>query len=94
MVLLDALGRRWTLRILWELNGGRLSFRALRSRCDDISPSVLNSRLKLLRSLGFVDLNASGYGLTPVGADLGGKFAELDQWATDWAEKRRDRTEP
>ena len=29
MAALDLLGRRWALRILWELRAGALSFRAL-----------------------------------------------------------------
>src|SRR5207237_3071394 len=41
MALLDLLGRRWALRILWEARHGPLSFRALRERCDGMSPSVL-----------------------------------------------------
>ena len=35
MVLLDLLGRRWALRILWELRGGALTSRALRTACDE-----------------------------------------------------------
>ena len=34
MAALDLLGRRWALRVLWELRGGPLSFRELRARCD------------------------------------------------------------
>ena len=44
MALLDLLGRRWALRMLWELREGGLSFRALQERCDGVSPSVLNTR--------------------------------------------------
>ncbi|MEE3100938.1 MAG: helix-turn-helix domain-containing protein [Pseudomonadota bacterium] len=86
MVLLDALGRRWSLRILWELRGGaRRSFRDLRAACDDISPSVLNDRLKQLRGLALVELGPEGYALTAQGADLGAKLNDLDAWAKDWA---------
>jgi DNA-binding HxlR family transcriptional regulator len=49
MALLDLLGRRWALRILWELRDGPRTFRALRLACDDASPSVLNARLRELR---------------------------------------------
>ena len=52
MVLLDLLGRRWTLRILWELREGALTSRALRTACDEASPTVLNERLKELREAG------------------------------------------
>ena len=40
MALLDLLGRRWTLRIVWELREDRaLTSRALRSACDEASPT-------------------------------------------------------
>jgi hypothetical protein len=45
MRLLDVLGKRWTLRVLWELRDERLTFRELRERCDDVSPTSLNHRL-------------------------------------------------
>ncbi len=34
MALLDLLGRRWMLRIIWELRNGPLTSRALRQACD------------------------------------------------------------
>ena len=85
MVLLDHLGKRWTLRILWELRVGRLTFRALRSICDDVSPTLLNTRLKELRVLALVDLADTGFGLTPAGQELVAQFTHLDQWAEKWA---------
>jgi DNA-binding HxlR family transcriptional regulator len=52
MALLDLLGRRWVLRILWELRDSRAaSFRELQSRCGDVSSSVLNQRLRALHGL-------------------------------------------
>src|SRR5260370_11306397 len=54
MVLLDLLGRRWTLRILWELREAALTSRALREACDDASPTVLQARLADLREAGFL----------------------------------------
>ena len=89
MVLLDLLGQRWALRILWELRDGRLTFRHLQSRCDAVSPSVLNARLKTLRSGGIVDLEADGYGLTASGRELGEQLVNLDVWARKWARSRR-----
>ena len=49
MALFDLLGRRWALRVIWELSQETLSFRALRERCDSMSTSVLNERLSELR---------------------------------------------
>lgn len=89
MVLLDALGRRWALRILWELRGGgACTFRALREACDEVSPAVLNERLGELRELGLVELGDEGYRLTRAGASLGEQLLVLDAWATQWAASR------
>ncbi len=88
MLLLDVLGQRWTLRVLWELRDGRQSFRALRERCDAVSPTVLSQRLKQLRELGLIDLAGDGYGMTGDGAELGKMLAQLDIWAERWAEAR------
>lgn len=85
MVLLDILGQKWTLRILWELSAGCVSFRQLRGMCDDVSPTLLNNRLKQLRDLRFVALEDCGYRLTGQGEDLVEHFARLDRWAQDWA---------
>lgn len=85
MVLLDVLGRRWVLRILWELSSSRANFRTLRKRCDDASPTILNKRLKELRELQLVDLNEQGYGLTDMGNELAQQFTKLHLWAENWA---------
>ena len=53
MAALDLLGRRWSLRMLWELRDGPLGARSLRERCDGMSPSVLYDRLGELTDLGF-----------------------------------------
>ena len=50
MAALDLLGRRWALRLLWELRGGPVGARALRERCDGMSSSVLYERLTELRT--------------------------------------------
>lgn len=84
MVLFDALGRRWALRILWELRSERLNFRALRTRCAEISPTVLNQRLKDLRDLALVDHDGDGYGLTDWGRELGEELLVLSDFATRW----------
>jgi DNA-binding HxlR family transcriptional regulator len=82
MRLLDLLGRRWALRVLWELREGPLSFRALRERCEDVSPSSLNTRLRELRDAGIVVLDrTSGYALTSSGRALLPTLGALDGWA-------------
>ncbi len=84
MALLDLLGRRMTLRILWELRDRRLTFRALQEAADT-NPSVLNSRLAELREAGLVAHGADGYALTPHGQSLLATFLPLHAWADQWA---------
>lgn len=90
MVILDLLGRRWTLRILWELyQNGPSSFRVLQKLCGDVSPTVLNSRLKELREAGIVELrNGEGYFITEEGAALSKSINQLNVWSKGWAERR------
>ncbi len=64
MAALDLLGRRWALRILWELRAGALPFRALRTACGDVSPAVLNTRLAELRDAGLLESTSAGYATT------------------------------
>jgi DNA-binding HxlR family transcriptional regulator len=86
MALLDLLGRRWALRIGWELReGGPLSFRELQRRCDAMSASVLAERLAELREARIVELDRDGYRLTPLGGELAETLAQLDIWAEGWA---------
>ena len=90
MALLDLLGRRWSLRILWQLREGPLTSRALREACDGASPTVLQARLSELRQAGFVELiPSSGYGLTAAGRELLETFLPLHRFAERW-NKRKD----
>src|SRR5882672_11295771 len=90
MALLDLLGRRWSLRIIWELRDDRsLTSRALRAACDQASPTVLQARLSDLREAGFVELiPASGYRLTELGKDLFETFLPLHRFAERWSKVR------
>jgi len=86
MALIDLLGRRWALRVIWELREARLSFRALQEACDGVSPTVLNDRLRELREVRLVDLaDSGGYGLTPMGRELLAVFLPLVEWSKRWA---------
>lgn len=87
MALLDLLGRRWTLRIVWEMRDKRaLTSRELRAACDDASPTVIQARLAELREAGFVEKReAGGYRLTPQGNELLGTFMPLHRFADKWS---------
>jgi DNA-binding HxlR family transcriptional regulator len=87
MALLDLLGRRWTLRILWELRRGPFTFAELQRRCDTMSPSVLNQRISELRDARIIANTAGGYQLTAEGGSLLVSIAPLDDWARRWARR-------
>ena len=84
MAALDLLGRRWALRVLWELRAGPLGFRELQERCDGMSSSVLRTRLVELMDAGLISQD-NAYILTPLGRDLGAAIRPLSRWAERWA---------
>jgi DNA-binding HxlR family transcriptional regulator len=85
MALLDLLGRRWVLRILWELRDGAVpTFRELQQRCDGVSSSVLTERLSELRQAGIVERGDDGYQLTDRGRDLLALLQPMERWAASW----------
>ncbi len=85
MALLDLLGRRWTLRVLWELRRGPLTFAELQRRCDAMSPSVLNQRISELREARIILHTQGGYRLTAEGKKLLESISPLTEWARRWA---------
>lgn len=92
MALLDLLGRRWTLRIIWELRDTALTSRALREVCDDASPTILQTRLAELRDAGLVELQSGGgYRLTKIGNELLETFLPLHHFAERWRKQQETR---
>ena len=88
MALLDLLGRRWSLRIIWELRETSLTSRALRTACDEASPTVLQTRLSELRGAGLVELMpGDGYRLTEMGKELFENFLPLHRFAERWSKR-------
>lgn len=85
MALLDLLGRRWVMRIIWELRDTPLTFRELRERCDAMSPTVLNQRLHELRETSIIETAESGgYTLSQPGRDLLQAMMPLLHWSDEW----------
>jgi len=85
MALLDLLGRRWVLRIVWELREEPRRFRELQDLIG-ASPTIVNSRLTELREAKLVELDAdSGYRLTVLGKELLRLFLPLHVWSEKWA---------
>mgnify|MGYP005810684385 CR=1 FL=1 len=85
MALLDLLGRTWSLGILWNLSMGPATFRELQQRCEKISPTLLNTRLKELRVLQLIEVQNSGYQLSNQGTELFKIIAPLGEWSSQWA---------
>jgi DNA-binding HxlR family transcriptional regulator len=85
MVLLDLLGRRWTLRIVWELREEAMRFRELQDAIG-ASPTIINTRLAELREAKLVELDeAAGYRLTGLGRELLALMLPLHRWSEKWA---------
>ena len=79
---LELAGRRWALRIAWELRVGPLNFRALRAACGGVSPSVMQRRLHELRDEGVIEkIPGLGYRLSASGEKLFQVLARLENWS-------------
>ncbi len=89
MALLDLLGRRWALRLIYELHGeSPLGFADLQARAAGISPSVLSQRLRELTDAGLVAVGDDGrYAPGPDEAELARILMNLDAWAKRWARR-------
>ncbi|ARF53705.1 transcriptional regulator [Streptomyces gilvosporeus] len=86
MAALDLLGRRWALRVIWELQQEPAGFRELRRRADGMSSSVLTDRLRELTEVGIVTTGADGvYHLTELGDALRPSLEPLRVWADRWS---------
>lgn len=91
MALLDLLGRRWTLRVLWELREGPVKFRDLAQRSDEMSQSVLSKRLKELEAARLVVAGEDGWRLSESGAELLQLLLPLSRFSTRWAAAIQER---
>ena len=77
---LELLGRRWALRLVWELRRSALTFSELRERTG-ISPSVLSARLGELGGARVLEREGGRYRLSGRGRELARLLYELNRWA-------------
>jgi len=91
MALFDLLGRAWAMGIVWQLKDGPYTFRQLQVACENVSPSLLNRRLKELRATGIISHGPGGYQLTPIGIELFERLQPLGTWADQWAAQPQHR---
>ena len=92
--LLDLLGRRWALRLVWDLRRDALTFSELRDRIG-ISPSVLSRRLRDLDDAGVVERTSGRrYLLTANGRELARVLYDLNRWAEATARSAEEVSRP
>ncbi len=87
MALFDLVGRTWAMGVIWQLQNGPYTFRDLQARCESISPSILNSRLKDLREADIVERTLEGYQLTKRGNELIELLKPFGEWSRNWAQE-------
>jgi DNA-binding HxlR family transcriptional regulator len=87
MATLDLLGRRWVLRLIWEMREKPCGFRELQANCEGLSPSVLSKRLKELQLAGVVEQDDDArWLLTPLGKSLQPAIKAMSDWSKRWEE--------
>lgn len=87
MALFDLLGRSWCMGVLWQSVGVPYTFRELQELCDNISPTVLNTRIKDLCEVGLLERTIDGYILTNQGNKLIELLNPFDQYSANWAKE-------
>jgi DNA-binding HxlR family transcriptional regulator len=93
---LEILGERWTLLIVRELLMGATRFNEMQRGLNQISPSILTSRLNDLANAGIVirkkipGQRGYEYFLTEMGKDLYPVVSNLGEWGMRWARGKMD----
>jgi len=87
----EIVGDKWTMLILRELLLGTYRFNDFQRSMSRISPTVLNSRLKMLEDKGVIikkrqsGMKGHEYRLTPMGRELEPVVDGLSIWGMKWA---------
>jgi len=86
--VINRIGDRWSLLVLYALEAGTLRFQELRRAVDGISQKMLTQTLRLLERDGLVAREIYPtvpprveYSLTPMGRSLSGHIAGIREWA-------------
>lgn len=84
-VLLDLLGRRWAITVLWSLRAGRLTYGQLKAQDPRISHGTLSTRLRELQDARLIETAPDGgYHLSTRGEELVAIWQPLSAWAIEW----------
>ena len=86
--VVNRIGDRWSLLVLYALEGGTLRYQQLRREVDGVSQKMLTQTLRILERDGLVhrEIFASvpprvEYSLTPLGRGLAERIAVIREWA-------------
>jgi DNA-binding HxlR family transcriptional regulator len=86
--VVNRIGDRWSLLVLYALDGGTLRFAELRRTVEGVSQKMLTQTLRLLERDGLVRREVFAtvpphveYSLTPLGRSLAAKIAGIREWA-------------
>ena len=86
--VINRIGDRWSLLVLYALEAGTLRFQELRRTVDGVSQKMLTQTLRLLERDGLVHRQVYAtvpprveYSLTPLGRSLAGHIAGIREWA-------------
>lgn len=92
----SVLCERWTLQIIREMLLGVTRFSDFQKYLPKLSPTLLNSRLRMLEDEGIIiktkvpEKKGSQYQLTPAGKALGPVISELGKWGMQWVFESMD----
>jgi DNA-binding HxlR family transcriptional regulator len=73
--------------VVWQLQNGPFTFRELQEKCESISPSLLNSRIKELKKADIVERTLDGYQLTKRGNSLIRLIRPFGEWSRKWQKR-------
>jgi len=86
----SVLCERWTLQIIREMLLGASRFSEFQTYLPRLSPTLLNSRLRMLQQEGIIvrkkvpEKRGYEYRLSPAGAALQPVLSELGKWGMQW----------
>jgi len=86
--VVNRIGDRWSLLVLYALEGGTLRFAELRRAVEGVTQKMLTQTLRLLERDGLVRREVFAavpprveYSLTPLGRSLSVRIAGIREWA-------------
>jgi DNA-binding HxlR family transcriptional regulator len=95
--ILDRVGDKWSMSVIYELGSGSRRFTELRRAIDGISQRMLTATVRILERDGLVLRTVHpvvpprvDYTLTPLGQTLLGTVYQLMKWAVEHADEIND----